>query len=222
MASARRPPSSMPDMRREDLRRDLLVELDVLVELREQRTAHRLDLVRAAGIARQRHRFGDQILAAVGHARDARALRAFDQHLHGAVGQLQHLQHRGDAADLVEVLRARVVLGGLLLRDEQDVLARVHRHVERLDRLGPPDEQRDDHVRKHDHVAQAAAAAARKGRWGEWILGTCVPSEVGMREVKMGAAGRPVKPPVGLRPRISLSKPALRSAPPPSWAGRRT
>ena len=30
----------------------------------------------------------------------------------------------------------------------------VHRGVERLDRLRPPDEQRDDHVREHDDVAQ--------------------------------------------------------------------
>ena len=40
--------------RGQDLGRDLLVELDVLVELREQRAAHGLDLVRAARVARQR------------------------------------------------------------------------------------------------------------------------------------------------------------------------
>ena len=39
--------------RGQDLRRDLLVELDVLVELREQRAAHRLDLVGAAGLGRR-------------------------------------------------------------------------------------------------------------------------------------------------------------------------
>ena len=42
-----------PGHRGQDLGRDLLVELDVLVELREQRAAHRLDLVRLAGIAGQ-------------------------------------------------------------------------------------------------------------------------------------------------------------------------
>ena len=70
-------------------------------------------------------------------------MRAFDQHFDRAVGQLQHLQDRGHAADRIEILGARIVLGGGLLRDEQDVLAGVHRHVERLDGLGPPDEQRN-------------------------------------------------------------------------------
>ena len=45
-----------PGHRGQDLGRDLLVELDVLVELREQRAAHRLDLVRLAGVAGQRRR----------------------------------------------------------------------------------------------------------------------------------------------------------------------
>ena len=87
-------------------------------------------------------------------ALDPRALRAFDQHLHGAVGQLQHLQDGGDAADVVQVLGRRVVLGRLLLGDQQDVLAGVHRDVERLDRFRAADEQRDHHVREHDDVAQ--------------------------------------------------------------------
>jgi hypothetical protein len=58
--------------RRQDLGRDLLVELHVLVELREQRAAHRLDLVRlarspgACAVARQ-------VLALVLDAHDARA-----------------------------------------------------------------------------------------------------------------------------------------------------
>ena len=143
-----------PGHRGQDLGRDLLVELDVLVELGEQRAAHRLDLVRLAGIAGQRRRLRGQELAFVDDAHDRRAVRALDQHLDGAVGQLQHLQHRGHAADRIEVLGARVVLRRRLLRDEQDVLARVHRDVERLDRLRAPDEQRDHHVRKHDDVPQ--------------------------------------------------------------------
>ena len=140
--------------RSQDLRRDLLVELDVLVELGEQRAAHRLDLVRVPGVSGQRRRLRGQELAFVDDTDDRRAMRALDQHLDGAIGQFQHLQHRGHAADRIEVLGAGVVLRCGLLRDEQDVLARVHRHVERLDRLRAPDKQRDHHVRKHDDIPQ--------------------------------------------------------------------
>ena len=140
--------------RGQDLGRDLLVELDVLVELREQRPAHRLDLVRLPALAGDRGRLGREVVGLVDDAVEPRPLRALDQHLHGAVGQLQHLQHRRHAADRVEILGARVVLGRGLLRDEQDVLAGVHRDVERLDRLRAPDEQRDHHVREDDDVAQ--------------------------------------------------------------------
>ncbi len=143
-----------PGHRGQDLGRDLLVELHVLVELGEQRPAHCLDLVRLALLRGQRHGFGRQVLALVDDADEARTARAFDQHLHGAVGKLQHLQHRRDAADRVQVLGRRIVLGGRLLRHQQDLLAGIHRDVEGLDRLRPADEQRDHHVRENDDVAQ--------------------------------------------------------------------
>jgi hypothetical protein len=78
----------------------------------------------------------------------------FDQHLDGAVRQLEHLQDAGDAADLEHVVRLRLVLAGRLLRDQHDLATRFHRHLEGLDRLRSTDEQRDHHVGKHDHIAQ--------------------------------------------------------------------
>ena len=45
-------------------------------------------------------------------------------------------------------------LAGGLLGDQHDVLARLHRHFERLDRLRAADEQRNHHVREDDDVAQ--------------------------------------------------------------------
>jgi hypothetical protein len=76
------------------------------------------------------------------------ALGAFDQHLDGAVGQLEHLQDICQAADAVEVLRFRLVLGRRFLGQQQDVLAAFHGHFEGLDRFRAADEERDDHVRK--------------------------------------------------------------------------
>jgi hypothetical protein len=107
-----------------------------------------------AGVARKRRVWRGQIIAFVGHAHHARTMRAFDQHFYRAVGKLQHLQHRGHAPDRVEVLGDGIVLRGRLLRDEQDVLARVHRDVQRLDGFRPPDEQWNDHVREDDDIAQ--------------------------------------------------------------------
>ena len=149
----------------QDLGRDLLVELHILVELREQRPAHRLDLVGLAFLPGQRHGLRRKVLALVDDADEARAARALDEHLHGTVGELQHLQHRRDAADRVQVLGRRIVLGGRLLRHQQDLLAGVHRDVERLDRLRPSDEQGDHHVREDDDVAQGEQRQhVRQGR----------------------------------------------------------
>jgi hypothetical protein len=55
IVSARRPGSSMPAMRRQDLRRDLLVQLDVLVELLRDGAAQRLDFGRRVGLRRDGH-----------------------------------------------------------------------------------------------------------------------------------------------------------------------
>ena len=79
---------------------------------------------------------------------------ALDQHLHGAVGQLQQLQHVGERADVVDRVGLGIVVGGVLLGGEQDLLVGAHHLFERPDRLLAPDEERHDHVREHDDVAQ--------------------------------------------------------------------
>src|SRR5690606_26628841 len=53
----------------------------------------------------------------------------------------------------------------LLLRDEQNLLARTHRLVERKDRLLAADEKRDDHMGVDDDIAQRQDRnGARRGR----------------------------------------------------------
>ena len=83
-----------------------------------------------------------------------RALQAFDQHLHGAVGQLQHLQDASRRSRPRTCRRLGLVLAGGLLGDQHDLAAGFHRGFERLDRLGAADEQRNHHVREDDDVAQ--------------------------------------------------------------------
>ena len=140
--------------RGQDLGRDLLVELHILIELLDHRAPHRLDLVVGGGVRRDRRHRDGVVRLEVHDLVEARALAALDQHLHGAVREFQHLQDVGDAADAVEILGQRIVLRGGFLRDQHDALARFHRRLERLDRLRAPDEQRDHHVREHHHVAQ--------------------------------------------------------------------
>ena len=56
------------------------------------------------------------------------------------------IEYRSPAPRIVDIRTA--------LRDEQDLLVAFHRDVERAHGFLAADEQRDDHVRKHDDVAQ--------------------------------------------------------------------
>ena len=85
---------------------------------------------------------------------DARAIDAFDQHLDGAVGELEHLQDGRHGAEAVQVLELRIIDVGLLLRHQHDALVGPHGRIERLDRLLAAHEQRDHHVRIDHDVAQ--------------------------------------------------------------------
>ena len=76
---------------REDLRRNLLVQLDVLVELLRDRATQRLDLGLGLGLGRHRRDVGHEVLAVVADVMGVGTLNAFDQDLHRAVGQLEHL-----------------------------------------------------------------------------------------------------------------------------------
>jgi hypothetical protein len=85
---------------------------------------------------------------------DARTLDSFDEHLHRAVRQLEHLEDVGDRADVVEILGTGFILGGRLLGDKKNALAGFHGGFECLDGLRTSDEQRDHHVREDHDVPQ--------------------------------------------------------------------
>ena len=142
--------------RREDLRRHLLVELHVLLELGEDGTGQDLELALVLlFIDRIQHsEFGAEELVAIDELVDPGALTALHQHLDGAVGELQQLQDRRDRADAVNVFRVRVVLAGVFLGHEENFLVEAHGPLEGLDGLLPTDEQRDDHVRIDDDIPQ--------------------------------------------------------------------
>jgi len=153
--------------RGQDLRGDLLVEFYVLLELGNDRAAQGLGLGALDGVRLDRGDLAGEVRIGVFDAVDAGALGALDQHLDGAVGQLEHLQDAGDAADLVDVFGSGIILAGGFLGHQHDALARFHRNLERADGARTADEQRDDHVREHHDVAQRQQGKVdRVGRQG--------------------------------------------------------
>ena len=140
--------------RDQDLGRHLLVELHVLLELGDHGARQRLELARVGGDVGQHLGVRLEELRIVDEAVDLGARVALDQHLDRAVGQLEQLQHARDRADPIDVVGAGIVLAGILLRHQQDLLVVAHHLLERPDRFLATDEQRHDHVGEDHDVAQ--------------------------------------------------------------------
>ncbi len=138
----------------DDFGGDLLVQLHIALEIRHDRTRQgfRLDGVGIGIGKRDRGRF--VIFGAIGVFLDLGALKPLDQHLDGAVGQLEQLQHAGERADLIDRIRGRIIIRRVLLRREHDQRVVLHDFFERADRFLAADEQRHDHVRENNDVAQ--------------------------------------------------------------------
>ena len=158
--------------RGEHLGRHLLVELHVLLELGDDRARQYVQLLLVVGLRiRQQRRIRGVVVAGVQFL-DARAVDALDQHLHGAVGKLQKLQNRRDGGDAVQVVPLGIIDIGLLLRHQHDALVGAHGHIQRLDGLLAPDEQRNHHVgidhhvtqRQHRHVLERGGNGSRGSR----------------------------------------------------------
>ena len=140
--------------RNKDFRRDLLVQLYVLLELFDHRPRERFELVGLLLLVVDRIGFGLEELLGPGEPGDPRPPRPLDQHLDRAVGQLEELQHRADGAQGVDILRPGIVLARVFLGDQEDLLVVVHHVFQRANRLLAADEKRHDHVREYDDVPQ--------------------------------------------------------------------
>ena len=141
---------------RQQFSRCFLVELYVLLEQTQRRPHQSIHLARLIVIAFVEWGvLGDEVAAVLlGEVRDPRALRAFDQHLSGAVRELQQLEDTGQRSDLVDIVQSRVIGLGLSLRNQQDLLVIGHRRVQGVHRFVPPHEQGNRHVGVHHHIAQ--------------------------------------------------------------------
>src|SRR5579883_37984 len=108
--------------RDQDFWRNLAVELDILLELRNDGAGKRLDFLVVAVLLGDLLRIALEELLVLSEAHDARALGPFDKDLDRSVGQLQQLQDGADGADREDIRGSRIVLRGILLCDEEDLL----------------------------------------------------------------------------------------------------
>ena len=133
---------------------DVLLDLRVALEFLVDRAGQRLGGGRVAHGLVERDRLGLEELGVLDEAGDLHPFLALDQHFHGAVGELEELEHVGEHADAVDRIGLGIVHRGVDLAGQQDLLVVRHDLFERLHALIAADEQRNDHVREHHDIAQ--------------------------------------------------------------------
>ena len=76
------------------------------------------------------------------------------QHFNRAIGQFKKLQDGTNGADSINVGRRRIVIRSIFLRNQKDLLVVLHDVFEGTHRFIAAHEERNNHVRKDDDVAQ--------------------------------------------------------------------
>jgi len=134
--------------------RDLLVQLDVILEGRVHAANQSLDL--GGYLTDLFDLFGvHEEKFIVRHvAFDACAFFAFDQNLDGAVGKPQQLHHSPQRAHIIDIGFRRFVGLGVFLGSQQNELLLVHRLFKSADRTLASYKERDHHMREYDNVAK--------------------------------------------------------------------
>jgi hypothetical protein len=80
-------------------------------------------------------------------------MEALNQHLHRAVGQLQQLEDGSDRAGGEDVAGRRIVVLGIFLGDDENVLVVAHDFFKRLHGFLAADKQRHDHPWENHDVS---------------------------------------------------------------------
>src|SRR5579872_2814419 len=133
---------------------DLLVEANVIVEGGGDRTNQGLDLSGAVADLVYLFSLDLEIFLFRNVFKNARALFAFEQRLHGPIGKPQQLHDDTEGADVIEISGLRVRDLGIFLSDQQDGTFAGFGGLQRFDRFLPPDENWIDFVREHYQLAQ--------------------------------------------------------------------
>ena len=102
-----------------------LAQLDVLLELAQQAASEDLGLALAdIGVIDGLDR-GTNVPFLLDEALDLAALLAFDQHLDGAIRQLEQLQHGSDRTHAVQAIFARIIVRGVFCASRRICLSPV-------------------------------------------------------------------------------------------------
>ena len=111
-----------------------------------------LDLWRRLGLdGNQANRSAEKTFVAR-DLHDFGALGAFHQDLDIPVGKLDALDDIRERADLIDFLGFRIVDGGVVLRDQKNLLVPGQRFFQRAHRRFAAHDERVHHLRKDDHV----------------------------------------------------------------------
>ncbi len=122
--------------------------------MRDDGAGERFDFLVVAGLLRDRLGISLEKVLVLGKAQDTSALTTLDEDLDRPIGKLEQLEHRSDRSHRIDVGGGGIVLGGVFLGNQEDLLVLLHDVFERTHRFFPADEERHDHVRKNDDVAQ--------------------------------------------------------------------
>jgi hypothetical protein len=136
------------------LGRNLLVEPDVVIEGRVDRTHQSRDLGGALANFLDLLDLDLEVIVDGRVAHDPRALLALEQRLDGAVREPQELHDHAQRADRVNVVGPRVRNPRVLLGREEDRPFILLGGLQRLNRLLPSDQDRIDLVGENNQFAQ--------------------------------------------------------------------
>ncbi len=119
--------------RHQDFRRDLFIELHILLELGNHRARQGFQFGGVAGVFLNDQGLGLEEIFAVDELGYARPRTAFDQHLNRAVGQFKKLEYRADRTHPMDIVGRGIVLAGVL-QVEKKIRNRVKRQMEKTQR----------------------------------------------------------------------------------------
>ena len=140
--------------RAQHFRRNLFVQLGKLIEFIQQRAAQRLHIPIRPGNFFDFFHMGEKIIAGVFHRQRTGAADTLHQHLYCAVRKFQHLQDIGHRPHLVQAVGFRFFIIRIFLREQKNRLIVFHCLLQRGNRFGAADKQRQNHMGVYHHIAQ--------------------------------------------------------------------
>ena len=140
---------------------NVLADFGVAFEFVGHSTHQRVHRSLIAGVFRQTLRARLKERGVFDKLADAHPNLALNQHLHGAIGQLQKLQHIGQHTDAVDSFGGGIIDRRIDLRRQQNLLVIGHDLFQGADRFFTAHEQRNDHMGEHHDVPQRKHRVAR-------------------------------------------------------------